>query len=94
MALIIKGDMPKDCTYCFAYDDDYRQCRLEPTYDGLWSRDKYCPILGEILDEHGGLVQKSDILSMVSDYIKGYEHDPSIKKMTASRASLILEKPV
>lgn len=66
MALIIKGDMPKACAWndtegnnytCFNLD----ACRIQGPHSYL-HRPSDCPILGEIPDEHGELVDR--------DYIK------------------------
>lgn len=65
MELIIKADMPKACAYCFAYDDEYCQCRLEPSLDGHWRRDNHCPILREIPAKHGRLVEADEIADAI-----------------------------
>ena len=62
MDILIKGmEMPKACGYCFAYDDEYCQCSLEPSYDGQWSRDNHCPLVE--LPPHGRLID--------GDHLKG-----------------------
>ena len=51
--LIKNMEMPKNCNYCPMYDDEYCQCRLEPSYDGHWTRANGCPLVE--LPPHGRL---------------------------------------
>lgn len=63
MALIIKGDMPKDCFRC----DELVTMSLcpinlnEPLKYCNGERHPDCPILGEIPDEHGELIERSKV---------------------------------
>lgn len=76
MALIINADMPKACGYCFAYDDEYCQCSLEPSYDAHWSRENHCPILGEIPDKHGRMIDGDALMERMLDLFRhGYVFD-------------------
>lgn len=66
MALIIRGDMPKACNW---FDDSgkHRFCKVNAFCDcRIYTRDKRpsdCPILGEIPDEHGRLVDGDKLLA-------------------------------
>lgn len=103
MALIIKADMPKDCTNCeFAYydDDEYEmwcKCGEHRIHDYYISHTKpnHCPILGEIPDEHGRLVDLDAFLEarknmaeweeyLIED-IDNYFENPSVVVVEASR---------
>ena len=68
MALIIKGKMPTKCydrehdEFCFMWGSRCNYC---------WSkRPSDCPIIGEIPDKHGDLIDRSALL-------KQFEHDTS-----------------
>ena len=59
MALIIKGEMPKGCSECRDLRFNIPNCPLHKHTQGNWYRiGKHpdCPIIGEIPDEHGRLI--------------------------------------
>ena len=86
MALIIKGDMPKGCAYCFTYDDEYCQCRLEHSYDGHWSRENHCPILGEIPDKHGDLIDRMSLIHHIEENFDSDEAQDIIGLILAEKS--------
>ena len=60
MALIIKGDMPTCCGACksvqrYRYSDECEYLRKPIARNG---RLKDCPILGEIPDKHGDMIDR------------------------------------
>ena len=63
MALIIKGDMPKDCFCC----DELISTTLcpislqEPFFCCNGERPSDCPVIGEIPDNHGRLVDADEL---------------------------------
>ena len=60
MAIVIKGDMPKNCDEC-----NIKWCcpiRFETRKDKT-SRHPSCPIIGEIPDEHGDLIDRNTLKS-------------------------------
>jgi len=64
MALIIKGDMPTCCGACksvqrYRYSDECEYLRKPIARNG---RLKDCPILGEIPNEHGDLIDRDFLL--------------------------------
>ena len=72
MALIIKGDMPKACNW-FDKNGKHRFCNVNAFCDcRIYSRGKRpsdCPILGEIPDEHGDLIDRNQLpIIGITDY--------------------------
>ena len=76
MALIIKGDLPKGCGFCWEClgggSDAYYCNRAKrqisevvPPYD---KRMEWCPILGEIPDEHGRLVDADALIERTKNW--------------------------
>ena len=61
MALIIKGDMPKACNW-FDENGKHRFCKVNAFCDcRIYTRGERpsdCPIIGEIPEEHGELMDK------------------------------------
>ena len=60
--LIKNMEMPRNCEYCPIYDEDYCQCRLEPTYEAHWTRENCCPLVE--LPSHGRLVDGDKLLAV------------------------------
>ena len=64
MALIIKADMPTRCRECRDMGFDIPNCPLHKHTQGNWYRiGKHpdCPIIGEIPNEHGRLVDADEL---------------------------------
>ena len=59
MALIIKGDMPKGKCWWHDENGEEHECQFFPCYEND------CPILGEIPDEHGRLVEADEITDAI-----------------------------
>ncbi len=59
MNLIVEMEMPTNCAECPVFDDDYIVCRAtkkDATEYGA-ERPSWCPIKGEIADEHSDQTQ-------------------------------------
>ena len=77
MAIIIKADMPKACitgklpnyNYCFHFEKCDKAC-------GGDERPSDCPIIGEIPDEHGRLVDKDAILDAYNKELYYWQESP------------------
>lgn len=103
MALIIKGDMPTSCERCpfnehwWKSSWDYgERCRLTGTSTECTSRPSDCPIIGEILDEHGVLGDISDLaMSLYSELetqeIKTLDDVMKIIKKVFDNAPVVVE---
>ena len=71
MALIIKGDMPKACSACksvqrYRYSDECEYLRKPIARNG---RLKDCPIIGEIPDKHGRLIDADELKKAVEKMV-------------------------
>lgn len=97
MALIIKGDMPKACNW-FDENGKHRFCKVNAFCDcRIYTRGERpsdCPILGEIPDKHGRLVDLDAFLEarenmatweeyLIED-IDNYFENPSVVVLEAS----------
>ena len=77
--LIKNMEMPKACEYCPIYDDDYCQCRLEPTFEAHWSRDNHCPLVE--LPPHGDLIDRDKIKLKKDPVLNWYVVGELLKEM-------------
>jgi len=96
MALIIKGDMPKAC---FWYDEEghcircfnYGACPYEEI-DCFPKRPPRCPIIGEIPDQHGDLIdiQAVEERAKAIQYEKGIPYNEALL-VAFDTASVVVE---
>ena len=91
MALIIKGDMPKACNW-FDENGKHRFCKVNAFCDcRIYARGKRpsdCPIIGEIPNEHGRLVD-ADIL--LADHPKTANWDYMVLECIIRNAPTVVE---
>lgn len=105
MALIIKGDMPKACNW---FDDNgkHRFCKVNAFCDcRIYTKDKRpsdCPILGEIPDEHGKLIDAdkfiTELRATINKVLLGsllhniFVNDESVKQDTLDGINFVLDR--
>lgn len=69
MALIIKGEMPKGCNW-FDENGKHRFCKVNAFCDcEIYTRGERpsdCPIIGEIPDEHGDLIDRKALMEEIA----------------------------
>ena len=94
MALIIKGNMPTCCGACksvqrYRYSDECEYLRKPIARNG---RLKDCPILGEIPDKHGDLIdiQAVEERAKAIQYEKGIPYNEALL-VAFDTASVVVE---
>ena len=85
MAIIIKADMPTRCVTDKAYCPYYFDCKNQGSYFDE-GRPSDCPILGEIPDVHGRLVDIDRIIEILEK-----NSDAGIPRTNAEVACLLKE---
>ena len=105
MALIIEGKMPDTCLSevsselhcpifesCLAFHNAYHH-RFEPLENAHKCRLEDCPIIGEIPDKHGDLIDRDELLTdladrmCVDDMLDGI-YQPAIDRINEAKAVL------
>ena len=70
--VIVRMDMPKDCANCPMVDDDARFCKATKEYIPMLGKPSWCPIAGELPEQHGNLIDgdlaKARIHKNIIDY--------------------------
>ena len=94
MALIIKGDMPKACNW-FDENGKHRFCNVNAFCDcRIYSRGKRpsdCPILGEIPDKHGRLIDANVAYDKIAEQEGGNYVDMDTVDLGLQETPTILE---
>ena len=94
MALIIKGDMPKACNW-FDENGKHRFCKINAFCDcRIYSRGKRpsdCPILGEIPDKHGRLIDANVAYDKIAEQEGGNYVDMDAVDLGLQETPTILE---
>ena len=96
MALIIKGDMPKACNW-FDENGKHRFCNVNAFCDcEIYTRGERpsdCPIIGEIPDEHGDLIdiQAVEERAKAIQYEKGIPYNEALL-VAFDTASVVVEE--
>ena len=96
MALIIKGDMPKACNW-FDENGKHRFCKVNAFCDcEIYTRGERpsdCPIIGEIPDEHGDLIdiQAVEERAKAIQYEKGIPYNEALL-VAFDTASVVVEE--
>lgn len=62
MKLIVEIEMPTGCANCPMGDDDSRFCKAAKKYIPMLGKPSWCPIKGELPDEHGDLIDRDELL--------------------------------
>jgi hypothetical protein len=63
--LIVEMEMPIGCANCTMADDDSRFCKATKKYIPMLCKPSWCPIKGELPDEHGDLIDRDALLKHV-----------------------------
>ena len=65
--LIVEMEMPTGCANCPMADDDSRFCKATKKYIPMLCKPSWCPIVGELPDEHGRLIDASTVIGIQQD---------------------------
>ena len=87
MKLIVEMEMPTGCANCPMGDDDSRFCKAAKKYIPMLGKPSWCPIKGELPDEHGDLIDRDAL------YMKINSHSTERPDLTY-RMGLITEKHI
>ena len=82
--MLIKGEKPVSCKSCIMMYDDIPNCPLSDMEEKeihtflSGSIHPDCPIIGEITDKHGRIVDSSRIENFLTDWSNGkFDYEPS-----------------
>lgn len=67
MSVIVRMEMPKGCASCPMVDDDARFCKAAKEYIPMLGKPSWCPIAGELPEQHGRLIDASTVIGAVQD---------------------------
>ena len=63
MSVIVRMEMPTGCANCPMGDDDSRFCKEAKEYIPMLSRPSWCPIVGELPEQNGRLVDERELFA-------------------------------
>ena len=60
--VIVRMEMPNGCASCPMGDDEARFCKAAKEYIPMLGKPSWCPIIGELPEQHGDLVDADTVL--------------------------------
>lgn len=67
--VIVRMKMPTGCANCPMADDESRFCKAAKEYIPMLGRPSWCPIIGELPEQHGDLIDREllfrDIVELI-----------------------------
>lgn len=86
--VIVRMEMPAGCANCPMADDDSRFCKAAKEYIPMLGKPPWCPIIGELPEQHGRLVDADAIWERAGQ--KKGEADPLALAAELCRSPVII----